>query len=62
MGQLTIFSPGDSSYPWKLDDEVRAVGRRGLAEARAALRAGREAALRREAPAQGGPNPSRQAA
>lgn len=48
MGQLTIFTPEAPSYPWVLDDDVRAAGRRGLAEARAALQAGRAAARARE--------------
>jgi hypothetical protein len=38
LGQLTLI---DTPPEWRLDERTRQVGRRGLAEARAALQAGR---------------------
>jgi hypothetical protein len=38
--QLTLLQ---APTPWKLDERTRQVGLRGVAEARAALRAGRHA-------------------
>lgn len=37
--QLTLLTRGDGS--WRLDEETREVGRKGVAEARAALQASR---------------------
>jgi hypothetical protein len=44
--QLTLI---DTTTPWRLDDQTREVGRRGLAEARAALAAHRPATSRPDA-------------
>lgn len=44
--QLTLI---DTTTPWRLDDETREIGRRGLAEARAALAAHRPTKARPDA-------------
>lgn len=41
MGRMTIqLALIDTQPSWKLDERTRQIGRRGLAQARAALRAG----------------------
>jgi hypothetical protein len=41
-GQLRLHVGAADRHPeWRLDDETRAVGRRGIAQARAALRSAR---------------------
>jgi hypothetical protein len=41
-GQLRLHVGDPDRHPeWRLDDETRAVGRRGIAQARAALRSAR---------------------
>ena len=39
--QLVLLEPED---PWRLDEQTREIGRRGVAEAREALRKARQAA------------------
>ena len=48
--QLTLLETPPS---WRLDDHTRAVGRRGVAEARASLRAALAARAEGEQPAEG---------
>jgi hypothetical protein len=43
--QLTLIDP--AATDWRLDEHTREVGRQGLAQARAALRQARQAALER---------------
>jgi len=64
----------DTPRPWRLDDRTRAVGREGIARARAALRDGRHARTQdppsprsgahdgRDADRRGADSPSHQAA
>lgn len=51
MTQLVLLTTTDATEPangWRIDDHTRELGRRGLASARAALRAARQRALDRE--------------
>ena len=41
--QLTLLSSEDSM--WRIDEETREVGRKGIAEARAALQASRRSSI-----------------
>jgi hypothetical protein len=54
---VLIETPAD----WHLDDATRAIGRRGLAEARSALQAGGRRAAARELAARNAPAPTEQA-
>jgi hypothetical protein len=59
-GQLHLHVGDGADRPdWRLDDETRAVGRRGIAQARAALRSARADHLGRDADA---PDPAHEAA
>lgn len=52
--QLRLLDP--STVDWRLDEHTRAVGRAGVARARAALQAVRAARLAREAEAEAAPD------